>query len=87
MRKTHSLSITLPHDMAKAVKDKVASGAYATESEVIREGLRALSERERASRWGAVGLLYAGNVLRFIANMALIQLVIRWSEAEAMRRG
>ena len=29
MRKTQSLSITLPHDMAKTVKDKVASGAYA----------------------------------------------------------
>ena len=48
MRKTHSLSITLPHAMAKAVKDKVASGAYATESEVIREGLRALNERDAA---------------------------------------
>ena len=48
MRKTQSLSITLPHDMAKAVKDKVASGAYATESEVIREGLRALTERDAA---------------------------------------
>lgn len=32
MRKTQSLSITLPREMAKAVKDKVASGAYATES-------------------------------------------------------
>jgi putative addiction module CopG family antidote len=48
MRKTQSLSITLPHDMAKTVKDKVASGAYATESEVIREGLRALNERDSA---------------------------------------
>ena len=48
MRKTQSLSITLPHDMAKSVKDRVASGAYATESEVIREGLRALNEREVA---------------------------------------
>ncbi len=48
MRKTQSLSITLPRDMAKAVKDKVASGAYATESEVIRDGLRALSERDAA---------------------------------------
>jgi putative addiction module CopG family antidote len=46
MRKTQSLSITLPHEMAKPVKDKVASGAYATESEVIREGLRALGERD-----------------------------------------
>jgi putative addiction module CopG family antidote len=48
MRKTQSLSITLPRDMAKTVKDKVASGAYATESEVIREGLRALNERDAA---------------------------------------
>ncbi len=48
MRKTLSLSITLPHDMAKAVKGRVASGAYATESEVIREGLRALNERDAA---------------------------------------
>lgn len=48
MRKTQSLSITLPHEMAKLVKRKVASGAYATESEVIREGLRALTEREAA---------------------------------------
>jgi putative addiction module CopG family antidote len=48
MRATKSLSITLPHDMAKMVKDKVASGDYATESEVIREGLRALKARDSA---------------------------------------
>jgi putative addiction module CopG family antidote len=34
--------------MAKMVKDKVASGDYATESEVIREGLRALKARDSA---------------------------------------
>jgi putative addiction module CopG family antidote len=48
MRKTQSLSITLPHDMAQLVKDKVADGAYATESEVIRDGLRALQQRDAA---------------------------------------
>jgi putative addiction module CopG family antidote len=48
MRKTQSLSITLPHDMAQMVKDKVASGDYATESEVIREGLRALRSQDGA---------------------------------------
>ena len=48
MRKTKSLSITLPHDMAQLVKDKVASGDYATESEVIREGLRALRLQDAA---------------------------------------
>ena len=48
MRKTQSLSITLPHKMAQMVKNKVASGAYGTESEVIREGLRALQAQEAA---------------------------------------
>ncbi|MEX2036176.1 MAG: type II toxin-antitoxin system ParD family antitoxin, partial [Xanthobacteraceae bacterium] len=48
MRKTKSLSITLPHDMAQLVKDKVASGDYATESEVVREGLRALRLQDAA---------------------------------------
>src|SRR6267142_427348 len=48
MRKTRSLSITLPHEMAQLIKDKVASGGYATESEVIRDGLRALQERDAA---------------------------------------
>jgi putative addiction module CopG family antidote len=48
MRKTQSLSITLPHEMAQLIKDKVASGGYATESEVIRDGLRALQERDAA---------------------------------------
>lgn len=52
MRSTHPLSITLPHDMAAMVKAKVASGEYATESEVIRDGLRALQARDAAmERW------------------------------------
>lgn len=48
MRKTQSLSITLPHDMAQMIKEKVATGGYATESEVVRDGLRALQERDAA---------------------------------------
>ena len=48
MRNTLAISITLPHDMAAMVKKKVASGEYATESEVIRDGLRALKERDEA---------------------------------------
>jgi antitoxin ParD1/3/4 len=34
--------------MAAAVRAKVASGGYATESEVIREGLRSLIARDQA---------------------------------------
>ena len=48
MRTTKQLSITLPNEMAEVVKSKVASGEYATESEVIRDGLRALIARDRA---------------------------------------
>ena len=48
MRTTQQLSITLPNEMAEAVRAKVASGEYATESEVIRDGLRALLARDRA---------------------------------------
>lgn len=48
MRTTQQLSITLPNEMADAVKSKVATGEYATESEVIRDGLRALLARDRA---------------------------------------
>ncbi len=48
MRNTHPISITLPHDMAAMVKAKVASVEYATESEVIRDGLRALQARDAA---------------------------------------
>ena len=49
MRTTQQFSITLPNEMAGLVKSMVATGAYATESEVFRDGLRALMARERAT--------------------------------------
>jgi antitoxin ParD1/3/4 len=48
MRSTQQFSITLPNEMAEAVRAKVATGEYATESEVIRDGLRVLLARDRA---------------------------------------
>lgn len=48
MRTTQQMSITLPHEMAASVKSKVASGEYASESEVLRDGLRALAARDNA---------------------------------------
>ena len=48
MRTTQHFSITLPNEMADAVKSKVAAGEDATESEVIRGGVRALMIRDRA---------------------------------------
>lgn len=48
MRTTQQLSITLTNEMAKMIRAKVESGEYASESEVIRDGLRVLQLRERA---------------------------------------
>ena len=48
MRTTQQFSITLPNEMASAVKAKVQTGEYASESEVIRDGLRALMARDKA---------------------------------------
>ena len=52
MRTTRQFSITLPHEMANLVEEKIASGAYASVSEVVRDGVRALMERDAAvERW------------------------------------
>lgn len=48
MRSTQQFSITLPNEMADMVKARVATGEYATESEVIRDGLRSLLVRDQA---------------------------------------
>lgn len=61
MRTTQQMSITLPNEMADMVKAKVRTGEYASESEVIRDGLRALIARDRAvESWlhGQVGPAY-----------------------------
>lgn len=52
MRTTQALSITLPVEMAEMVKAKVSPGEYASESEVIRDGLRTLAARDAAiEKW------------------------------------
>lgn len=65
MRSTQQMSITLPIEMASAVKSRVATGEYATESEVIRDGLRALMARERAvENWLHAQVLPAYDALK-----------------------
>ena len=61
MRSTKQLSVTLPNEMAKEIAAKVASGEYASKSEVIRDGLRALQARDKAiEQWlgGEVGAIH-----------------------------
>ncbi|NVO13388.1 MAG: type II toxin-antitoxin system ParD family antitoxin [Rhodoplanes sp.] len=48
-----SLTVTLPADLAEMVESKVASGAYASESEVVGDALRAL-DRETAAHDAAL---------------------------------
>jgi len=41
--------------------------------------------RERRGRWGAVGVLYAANVIRFSVNVALVYLFTEWASAFVVR--
>jgi antitoxin ParD1/3/4 len=47
MQRAEKLSITLPAEMARLVREKVSSGAYGSTSEVIRTALRGWMEDER----------------------------------------
>lgn len=46
MSKVEKISIALPSAMTKFVRGAVESGRYGTTSEVVREALRELQERE-----------------------------------------
>ena len=48
MADRHQLSVTLPDDLAEQVRAKVASGQYASESDVVIEALRTLQETEQS---------------------------------------
>ena len=52
MAASQKRTFSLPGEQARYIDSLVASGAYATSSEVIRAGLRALQERDAAvERW------------------------------------
>lgn len=74
MRTTQQISITLPKEMADAVKDKVRSGEYATESELIRDGLRALLARDQVvEKWLRDTVVPAAEALRAGPGRPLLQ--------------
>ena len=47
MQAAEKLSITLPAEMVRIIRDKVSTGAYGSNSEIIREAMRGWMERER----------------------------------------
>lgn len=87
MRSTRQFSITLPHALADVVKAKVAGGEYATESEVIREGLRSLVARDRAiEHWLRTEVAAAYDELKTEPSKALSADQVRTALAQARRR-
>ncbi|MGO1544969.1 MAG: ribbon-helix-helix domain-containing protein [Gulosibacter sp.] len=72
MRTTKQLSITLPNNMADALKERVASGEYASESEVIRGGLRALFARDEAiENWLRTEVVASAEAMRADPSRAI----------------
>jgi len=47
MAKQHTMNVSLTPVLARQVQARVQSGKYATASEVVREGLRLLAERDK----------------------------------------
>jgi antitoxin ParD1/3/4 len=56
VQNVEKLSITLPREMARVIREKVAAGEYASNSEVIREALRLLQAEDaiRAEKLAAL---------------------------------
>ena len=87
MRSTQQFSITLPNEMAEAVRAKVASGESATESEVIRDGLRALMGRDQAvEAWLRKEVAVAYDALKAAPSRAVTPAKVRQCLAEAQRK-
>jgi antitoxin ParD1/3/4 len=47
MQAAEKLSITLPAEMVRIIREKVGAGIYSSNNEVIREALRGWMEREQ----------------------------------------
>ena len=88
MRTTQQMSITLPKEMAEAVRTKVRTGEYASESEVIRDGLRALLARDRAvETWLQEQVGPAYDALKADPSRAVTPAQVRARLAEEQTKG
>jgi putative addiction module CopG family antidote len=82
------MSITLPNELALAVRAKVTSGEYASESEVIRDGLRVLIARDRAvDRWLQNQVAPAYDALKADPSRAVTAAQVRARLAAEHKRG
>jgi antitoxin ParD1/3/4 len=87
MRSTQQFSITLPNEMADALRAKVAAGLYATESEVVRDGLRALLARDQAlEQWLRKDVAAAHDALKLNPGSARTASQVRAKLADAHKK-
>lgn len=90
MDTTKHLSITLPAELADALRERVTSGAYSSESEVIQDGLRELfAQDEAVEGWLQTEVVAAYDELRSDPSQAVavedVRLALR--DAHLRRRG
>lgn len=85
MNSGEELTITLPSHLADMVKAMVVSGEFATESDVIRNSLLALFEREHSSieQWLSQEIAPAFDALKAAPSTALDVHAVRANLADA----
>jgi putative addiction module CopG family antidote len=72
MGQSHNLNIKVSDEAAEFIRGKIASGEYASESDVIQEGLAVLKqETEERALWEKAVLLPAHDRLMANAESAL----------------
>ncbi|GDX78078.1 type II toxin-antitoxin system ParD family antitoxin [Vulcanococcus limneticus] len=85
MQSAEKLSITLPPEMASFIRQKVESGLYGSNSEIIREAMRGLMERERRLERldGAIALGLADAEAGRVQEIEAVRRELRSAAAES----
>ena len=85
MQSAEKLSITLPPEMASFIRQKVESGLYGSNSEIIREAMRGLMERERRLERldGAIALGLADAEAGRVQGIEAVRRELRSAAAES----
>ncbi|MCX5952124.1 MAG: type II toxin-antitoxin system ParD family antitoxin [Cyanobacteria bacterium] len=85
MQSAEKLSITLPPEMASFIRQKVESGLYGSNSEIIREAMRGLMERERRLERldGAIALGLADAEAGRVQEIEAVRRELRIAAAES----
>ena len=92
MTTTEKRTVSLPSEQARFIDSLVASGTYASVSEVVRAGLRALQERDAAvERWLRDEVLPTYDAMQADPTRALtpeqVASAIRGRHAERLKAG